>query len=706
MKRLLSLCALAVLLAAPALAQKHYTEIEYPPLPDFEVPEATRLELDNGMIVYLIEDRELPLVNLSARIGVGSVWEPADKTGLAAVTGDVLRTGGTESVPADALNERLESIGAVIETGIGETSGSAFMSTLTEHTDEVLGLFAEVLMNPAFPQDKIDLAKTQWKSAISRRNDDPQEIAFREFDELIYGADSPYARTPEYFTVEAISREDALAFHERFYHPNNVILGVWGDFDTDAMVEKLRAAFGGWQAAPGFERPAPPPVDAASDYGVFYAEKPDVTQSTVLLGHPGEVSRAHPDYHALTMMNQVLSGGFSSRLFQNVRDDQGLAYAVFGAYTANYDRPGQFYAGVMTKSESTVEAARSVLREIEKMQEAPPTGDEIDQAKESYLNAFVFNFDSRREIVDRLTTYEYYGYPADYLEQQQRGIAAVTADDVHRVSQEYLRPDQVKILAVGNDADFGEPLSALGPVEEIDITIPTTREAAPEATEETRSEGRALLRQAADALGGMAAFQQIESVRATAASAMTTPDNQQMQTSLEMVVAYPDKARLTQRLPMGEFTVTINGRDVSLTAPQGSMPAPPPMRRQFFGALWRDVAYLFAHAGADGLEVQFVGQETVDGTTMDVLRIAPPGEADPFQLFLDAETHRPVQVTYTGMDMNGTPTDSREVWSDFRTVNGVLVPFKTTTYGPDGAVAAETTVDVLEFNVPVDPSLF
>ena len=196
------------LLAAPAPAQEAPEDIRtvdydvrdltYPSLPDFETPDPRRLSLDNGMVVFLLEDHELPQVNAVAQIGVGSVYEPAEKRGLASIAGTVMRTGGTASMSSDSLNRTLENIGATVETSIGSTSGTAFMSTLSDHVDTVLPVFAEVLRRPAFAEEKVQQAKKQQKSSISRRNDNARQIAFREFDKLVYGEDSPYARNPQY----------------------------------------------------------------------------------------------------------------------------------------------------------------------------------------------------------------------------------------------------------------------------------------------------------------------------------------------------------------------------------------------------------------------------------------------------------------------------------------------------------------------------
>ncbi|MEB3230321.1 MAG: pitrilysin family protein, partial [Leptolyngbyaceae bacterium] len=217
----------------PALASqvRHYTDLEFPPLPDIEIPAYNFFTLDNGLQVYLMEDHELPLVSGTALVQTGERFEPADKVGLAAITGSVMRSGGSVPYPADDLNDYLESRAASIETGIDTTSGNASFSALTEDVTEVMARFAAVIRQPLFPQEKIDLAITQFQGDIARRNDDPEEIASREFRKLIYGDSSPYARTVEYDTLANISRDDLIAFYQQSFRPDQMMLGINGDFD-------------------------------------------------------------------------------------------------------------------------------------------------------------------------------------------------------------------------------------------------------------------------------------------------------------------------------------------------------------------------------------------------------------------------------------------------------------------------------------------
>jgi len=467
---LLSVLAVCSAGAATKQAAPDYRQLKYPELKKIEIPEVTRVTLSNGMRLLLLEDHELPLIHLSARIRTGSIYEPAEKVGLADITGEVMRTGGTPTMTGDEMDEALEAMAASVETGIGTDYGWASLSVLKEDIDKTLGILADVLMHPAFPPQKIELAKIQHRSAIARRNDEPDEIASREFAKLIYGAASVYARHTEYATIAAVTRDDLVAFHQRFYGPNLMMAAIWGDFETQAMVQRIEKAFEGWTKV---EQSVPPPPKVEYNYirTVNVVPRSDLNQSNILLGHIGGL-RSDPDYFALVVMNQILGGGFTGRLFKNVRSRQGLAYSVFGAYGTEYAYPGTFNLGCQTKSESTVQAIQAIVEEVEKIRRDEVADEELALAKESFLNSFVFNFDTEGEIVGRLLTYEYYGYPADFLFETRAQVEKVTKADVLRVAKEHLHPDKVQILVVGNPDEFDQPLSTLGEVKTIDITIP------------------------------------------------------------------------------------------------------------------------------------------------------------------------------------------------------------------------------------------
>jgi zinc protease len=463
----------------PAVAQgtaKPYNELEVSPLPDIKVPDYTRFQLENGMTVYLMEDRELPLVSGTALIRTGSRLEPQDQVGVASLTGIVMRTGGTSQYSGDRLNQILEQKAAAIETSIDMSSGSATFSTLSADLEEVFGLFARVLREPAFAADKLDIAKTQMAGSIARRNDDPDDIASREFQRLIYGKNSPYARTIEYADLEQIDREDLRAFYDRYFHPNNIILGIVGDFETAKMRSLVEREFGSWPKNPKLRLVTLPPVSQANPNGVYFVEQPQLTQSYVQIGHLGGI-RSNPDQAALGVMNGVLNG-FGGRLFNQVRSRQGLAYSVYAAWSARFDYPGLFISGGQTRSDATVPFIQAIKQEIERIRTEPITPEELQYAKESEVNSFVFNFADPAQTLSRLLTYDYYDYPEDFIFQYQRGIEATTIEDVRRVAQQYLKPEQLVTLVVGNSQAIDPPLASVGSstgVTPIDITIPEPR---------------------------------------------------------------------------------------------------------------------------------------------------------------------------------------------------------------------------------------
>ncbi len=471
---LIFISALLILIfRLPAIAQtpRHYTELEFPPLPEVSLPQYERYELNNGMVVYLMEDHQLPLVKGSALIKTGSRFEPADKVGLAEITGTMMRLGGTKQHPPDELNEILEQRAAQIEVSIGKTSGSAGFNTLSEDLETVFNLFSQTLQEPAFAPQQLTLVKTQQQGQIARRNDDPKDIASRELRKLVYGENSPYARTTEYVTLDNISREDVMAFYEKYVRPESIILGVVGDFDPKTLKTLIKDSLGTWKPSSPQPEMNIPSATQKQAQGLFLVSQPQLNQSSVLLGHLGGKLDS-PDYPALTVVNGLLNG-FGGRLFNDLRSRQGLAYSVYGYWNAAYDYPGTFLAGGQTASETTVQFIKSLMREIERLQTTPITADELAYAKESILNSFVFQFENPSQTLSRLLTYEYYGYPKDFIFDYQNGVKAITIEDVQRVAKQYLKPENIVTLVVGNEESINPPLSQLGQtVKTVDVTIP------------------------------------------------------------------------------------------------------------------------------------------------------------------------------------------------------------------------------------------
>ncbi len=450
-------------------AAEPWTKIPIPPLHDFRPKQPKRIELENGLVIFLQEDHELPFVNGTILIRGGSREEPAAKVGLVSLYGQAWRTSGSTTVNGDVLDDQLEAKAASVETSGGLASTSVRWSSLKGDFDTVFASTMDLLLHPAFKADKLDLAKRQMDAGIARRNDDAGGLANREAIQLAYGSASPYAREAEFSTVAAVTVADLEQWHQRTTVPNGMIVAVSGDFDGAAMEAKLRAAFGPMKRGStlnrtdaGYTEPKP---------GVYFVEKADVDQSNVVLIGEG-TERRNPDYYALSVMNEIFSGGFGSRVVQDVRTKLGLAYSVSGSYGASYDHPGVFYVEAGTKSESTVAAAKAMLDEVGRLRSVPPSPDELRKAKDQVLNSFIFHYDSPDKTLTEQVTLAFYGYPLDFLERFKSGIEAVTAADVSRVANKYVHPEKLAVLVVGNQAQIVPPLSGMGKVTTLDVTIP------------------------------------------------------------------------------------------------------------------------------------------------------------------------------------------------------------------------------------------
>jgi zinc protease len=328
----------------------------------------------------------------------------------------------------------------------------------------------DVLEHPAFRQDKIDLAKRRLKTSIARRNEEIGSIAGREAAKLGYGPESPYGRDIEYWTVDAVSRQDLVDWHKRHLAANNIIFGVVGDFDSRQMEARLREAFGSVPKGTPYDPPKIPVPGPKP--GVYLAEKNDVNQSDISMIGLG-IRRDNPDYFAVRVMNEIFGGGFSSRLFKNLRATQALAYSVGGGIGAGYNHPGLINISMGTKSASTAKAIDGLYKQIDDLLSNPPSETELKQAKDSILNGFIFAYDSPDKILSEQLTYELYGYPKDFLERFRGAVEKVTGADVNRVARKYIDKRKLAVLVVGNPKEFDRPLTTFGQVTKLDIAIPT-----------------------------------------------------------------------------------------------------------------------------------------------------------------------------------------------------------------------------------------
>jgi zinc protease len=692
MKRLLLLpLVCATVLSAQtevrqAIALPSYKDLKFPPLPPLKVPTPTEITLSNGMKVFMLENHELPLMSGTALIRTGNLFDPADKKGLAGITGEVLRSGGTKAKTGDQVDQDLENVAASVESSIGESAGTLSFNCLKENTDQVLRVFHDFLTSPEFRQDKVDLTKTQTRSEISRRNDDAHGIAEREFSSILYGRNNSYGWEIEYSDIDHIQRQDLIDFYRRYYFPSNILLEIYGDFSTAEMKTKLEQVFGDWkvtqQPVPSFpavtEKPAP---------GLYLADKEDVTQSFIDVGHLGGELK-DKDYPALVVASEILGGGFSSRLFRSVRTAHGWAYNIGSSWSAHYDHPGEFHISGSTQSMHTVDTIKAIREEVDKIRTSEVTDEELQTAKDTVENGFVFNFDRPSKTLNRLVQYEYYGYPRDFIFQYQKAIAAVTKADVLRAAKEHFKPADFTYVAVGNPKEFGTPLTALGmKITPIDLTIPEPKQEAAKTDELSLAKGKALLLEVQKALGGSEKLAAVKDLQYSAELEVQTPGGPGgpvgMKAKQTNSFLMPNTMRQEIELPFGKQQMYSDGRSGWLAGMQGARDLPPPVLAQVRGEIFRQLTGLALSDRDPNRTVNYAG----DG----ILEISSKS-GESARLQVDEKTGMPLKLSY----QEGAQS-VEDQYSDWRDVAGLHLPFALTVT-QDGKKYADVKIQEYKVN--------
>ena len=455
MNRLVLLLALALPAFAADIPDRP-EKLTYPQL-NYSPPDAKqfRVALKAGPVAYVVPDRELPLVNISILVRTGDYLDPVGKEGLAGITGFMLARGGTVSKKAEDLEERLAFLAANLNSAVGDTQGSVGMNLLSKDLDEGFAILREVLTAPRFQEDKLTLRKQQSLQAMKQRNDDAADIEQRERRFLGYGDGFYFNRHSTEASLDSITRADLEAFHKRWFHPKNFVIAVNGDFDRDAMVARLEKLFAAWP----FTGEVPPPIPTERQFakpGVYLVDK-EVNQGRVTILLPG-IRRDDADYQATQVMNDILGGGgFTSRIMNRVRSDEGLAYSAGSGFPGGVYHPMSFLAAFQSKSRTVAYATSIVLEEMKKVASEQVTDEELTTTKNQFIQTFPQAFTTKGQTAGAFASDEFTGRFAkdpDYWKNYRSKINAVTKDDVQRVAKKFLTPEKVVILVVGTKEEI------------------------------------------------------------------------------------------------------------------------------------------------------------------------------------------------------------------------------------------------------------
>ncbi len=452
MNTLINIACAAITLAGSAVVHAddipaHPREIEFEAL-NFVPPSADefRHELSNGVPVYMAPSNEFPLVQIRFSFKGGGYLEPVDKAGLSAMTGQMIRTGGSSMMAPSELDEEFDFLAADVSVGVGATSASARVDTLTSNLDRSFELFMDMLRNPRFDEGRLETLRGQALEGLKARDDNGLAIALREFNYLMWGEDHHESRQPTRASLESITTDDLHDFHEQIFHPGNLMIAVTGDFEEQEMLAFLEEHLSGWEAKP--EAPDAPAPTHSFEPGVYYYEK-DQPQVQVLVGHRS-LTRDDPNAIEAEVMNQILGGsGFTSRITNSVRTREGLAYTAGSFMQTRVDYPGIFASYFFTKTPTTALATRLVFDEFERIQTEPVTTDELETIQNNLIETFPRNFESKGAMLGIFMNDERTDRPEGYWQSYRDQVRAVTPEMVQKAANEYLHPEDAVILVVG-----------------------------------------------------------------------------------------------------------------------------------------------------------------------------------------------------------------------------------------------------------------
>ncbi len=686
---------------ARAAQKRKVDQLKFPALNSFQLPGVQKAQTPQGIKLRLIKDDRLPFVNLTILLKGGSVYDPSTKVGLADVTASLLRIGGTKELNAEGLEKLLDSQGITISISSTGDYFQISLNCLKENFDSALAILSKMLQQPAFDQEKLEEIKSQQSSSIARRNDNPSGIMIREIARLIYGVDSPLAAVQEYEHLDNIATDDIMKTYLAFFAPDNMLAGVVGPLDIQELQTLFEKHFGSWKTSAKVP-PFPVVKEPTFDFKVAVAEKSDINQTYLALGHLG-VKENPQEKAKIEIFNSIFATGFDSRLNRRIRVKMGLTYGIFGGIFPQYLYPGQVFFGTFTKTESTLEAVNAIFDEISTIQKNLVSEKELQDAKDYFLNSHVFNYSTPEKILQRSLSNEFYGEDEEADKKFIEDVKKVTAQDVLSAAQTYLHPDKMAILLVGNEEKIkaAGDLAALGKIQKWDISIkpPALKEKIPAATPEMLAKGQEILSSLFKTT--YRGYNSLKSLEVVKDSKMTMGDRS-IDMGSKTIALYPDKFYVEISVMGGMMKIEniIDGKKGlrKMAGKEKPLPAEE-IEKNIFGDLYD----IFFPAEKGKYSFQYLKEEKLDGKTYDVIYIFD-SRNHWAKFFINRET-RLIEMEEKLAELPGQSGIARTVYSDFRIIKGIPFAFKSQSYVKD-KVLMEESVKKVDVNPVVDMNLF
>jgi zinc protease len=728
---LCALCLWSVVSAATAQTVNSWPS-EFPPRPlaahPVNFPPYDSQTLPNGLRVIAVSHHEQPVVSIRLLIGAGSSFDPTGKTGLAHLAAALLDQG-TTTMSASQLNDAIDFSGAGANAGAGTDLSYLNMLVMKDSFDSGLKMLSDMARHPAFAVEELARQRQQLLSSLQVSLDDPDFIANAVFDRLVYGFHPygmPQSGTPD--TLEAITRDDLIAFHQKYFVPNNSIIAVVGDISPDEAFAAVRRVFGDWERRDTPLRTLTEPPGPAER--VVIVNKPDAVQTEVRVGNIG-IPRNHPDYMAVNLALRILGGEGSNRLHQVLRTARGLTYGA----QANFDtfkESGDFEAETNTRTVATGEVLRLIVDEFYRLQRDRVSERELSDAKAYLTGSFPLTIETPNAIATQIVNVLFFGLPVSDLQNFRERVKAVTVDDIQRVAKLYLKPDRLSVVLVGNASEFTNQLRGVGfsrfetvDLQNLDLTAVDFKRPARRASIDGagpprqggrgdtgvayaqqsavgQDSARAVLDRAINAMGGITALRGVKTVIARQTVTAPTPQGP-TDTQTTSYIEYPDKFRVETMTPAGVLASGFDGKVAWARDPAGGIhDVPPEATAEARNNLKRDVIRLLLDARDNQLGLRLIQDvRGADGRLQRVLEFTG-SDQNPVVLNVDADTFRVTKESFAAGTGGQALVD--DTYSDYRAVNGVQMPFAAERRV--GPLTIKRKVTDIQINAPIDPSLF